>query len=123
MVGNHGSRICSLRGRKACIKQQEERDEEEEERGESTKLWESEEGQLVRSIFEVLMNTEREEEVVEREAWCITGSPLVVYAYSSIVRGWLELILSQLSVISYIKKEGFKLTLKCREGICLLDPN
>ena len=61
MVCSHCSRLRSIRGRKTCRKQQEERDRKAQngKRGE---------GQLVTSIFEVLMHTEGEEEAVEKEA-------------------------------------------------------
>ena len=52
--------------------------QEEEERDEEAQNYRREEGQLVTSIFEVLMNMVREEEAEERGAWCIMGSPPVV---------------------------------------------
>ena len=52
-------------------------------------------GERRMSILEILMHTGREEEMEERGAWCIMGSPPAVYAYSSTARGWFKLSLSQ----------------------------
>ena len=74
MVCNHGSRLRSIRKNLQKVTGGEKR----EERDEKAQNYRREEGQLVMSIFEVLMCTGREEEVVEREAQCIMGSPSAV---------------------------------------------
>ena len=47
------------------------------------------------SIFEILMHAGRAEEVEERGAQCIMRRPRAIQAYSSIMRGWLKLSVSE----------------------------